>query len=251
MTAGDACGRASAGRSASAAGSGGWSAARSGGLEEQRRDDGPRCRCRLVVLGVRPVEQVPAVNEGRGPSAVEVDGLRGAERDEQPRQLGQLQAGVHPRATAVAADREQLVLADPQSAPRVAADGDVGVELRCAAREPLVVLIVVTTRPSRTRSGPACRSRRAGLSEARRAGRPGPSRQRARTRGAPRVRRSARARRPHRRRAPRRAAGTGRDEEARHDRLGVPPARTPVVEPAGFGEALHGDPVVRRGCRTR
>ena len=67
-----------------------------------------------------PVEQVPAVDERRRPAAVEVDRLRRPERDQQPRQLGQLEAGVDARAAAVAADGEQLVVADAERAARVA-----------------------------------------------------------------------------------------------------------------------------------
>ena len=70
----------------------------------------------------------------------------------------EVQPGVDARAAAVAADRQQLVLADAQRAARVAADGDVGVELRRAGGEALAILAV-------DQRAPVADEQRAGLDE--------------------------------------------------------------------------------------
>ena len=111
-------------------------------VKSERGDHRARLRRGLVDVRVRAVEEVAAVHERRGPAAVEVDRVAGAERDQQPGELRHVQARVDARATAVAAHRQQLVLAHAQRGARVAADGDVGVELRGAGREALGVRAV-------------------------------------------------------------------------------------------------------------
>jgi hypothetical protein len=91
----------------------------------------------LVDRAVRAVQQVAAVHKRRRTAAVEVDGVRRAEREQQPGELGEVEAGVDAGAASIAADREQLVLVDPERAARVPLGRDVGVELRCSRREAL------------------------------------------------------------------------------------------------------------------
>ena len=79
------------------------------------------------------------MHERRRAAAVEVDRLACAERDHQPSQLAQLEAGVDARSAPVATDREQLAVSHPEPATRVAPDADVRVELRRAGREALLV----------------------------------------------------------------------------------------------------------------
>src|SRR4051812_27225104 len=116
---------------------GAWRAGLRSRREHQGGDHRSRLRSRLILVGVRAVEQVAAMHERRRPAAVEVDRLPRAERDHQPRQLPELEPGVHARPAAVAADSDQLVIADTECAPRVAPYGDVGVELPGSRREPL------------------------------------------------------------------------------------------------------------------
>src|SRR3954468_14724185 len=85
---------------------------------------------------------MPAVDERRGAAAVEVDRLTRAEREKEACQLAEVEAGVDAGPAAVAADREELVVADAERAAGIAPDRDVGVELPRAAGEALAVVAV-------------------------------------------------------------------------------------------------------------
>jgi hypothetical protein len=94
------------------------------------------------------------MDEGCGAAPVEVDRLLGTEGDQQPGQLGQAQTAIDARPAPVAADREQLGVAQPQCATRVPAHGDVGVELAGRCGEPLPILPVHQGLSIRHEQGP-------------------------------------------------------------------------------------------------
>ena len=73
-------------------------------------------------------------------AAVEVDRALGAELDHHLGQLEHREPGVDAGAAPVAGDGDHVAGADPQRRARMAAVGDVGVELPRAAREALAVV---------------------------------------------------------------------------------------------------------------
>src|SRR4051794_8815428 len=91
---------------------------------------------------IRAIEQVPSVHECRRAATIEVDRVPRAERQHQPCEFAEFEAGVDPGATAVTADGQELPVADAERAPRMASEGDVGVELPGARREALAVTVV-------------------------------------------------------------------------------------------------------------
>ena len=189
------------------------------GLEDERAHDRTGLRCGLVLRRVRPVEEMPAVDERRRAAAVEVDRALGAELDHHLGQLAHREPVVDARASPVARDRDSDAVRDPEGGARVAAVRDVRVELPRAGGEPLeVALASKTTGPSRTSSGPACtRSPGGSAGAAARATRRDPAVRRRRRSRARRVRfddRLVRHRRGRRSTA-RRAAGTGRAGRSR------------------------------------
>src|SRR3954470_18497221 len=95
--------------------------ASAGRLEGERADYPARLRRRLIVRGVGPVEEMPAMDERRRTAAVEVDGALGAEVDHHLRELGHRQAGIDPRAPAVAGQGDDVLAADAQRRPRMPA----------------------------------------------------------------------------------------------------------------------------------
>lgn len=110
--------------------------------EEQGADHRARLGSGLVLVGVGAVKEVFAVHEGGRAATVEIDGFLGAERDHEPGQLAELEPAIDPRAAPVAAHREELGLADPERAARVAANRDVGIELRRARGKALPVFAI-------------------------------------------------------------------------------------------------------------
>lgn len=111
-------------------------------VEEQSRDHRARFGSWLVHRAVWAVQQVAPVHQGRRATAVQVDRVRGAERDQQAGKLSEVEAGVDAGAAPVAADREQLIVVDTESAARMALGRDVGVELPSACREALAIVVV-------------------------------------------------------------------------------------------------------------
>ena len=81
------------------------------------------------------------MDQGRGPAAVEIERVGRAERDQQPGELGEIEAGVDAGAAPVTADGEQLVPVDAERAARMPLGRDVGVELTGPRREPLAILV--------------------------------------------------------------------------------------------------------------
>ena len=111
-------------------------------IEDQSGHDRSGLRRRLVVIGVGAIQEVHAVHERGGSATIEVDRLLGPARDQQPRELRELEAAVDPGAASVAADRQELRLAETQRAARVATDRYVGVELGRTRGETLPILAV-------------------------------------------------------------------------------------------------------------
>ena len=111
-------------------------AARLAREEQQRRRDRAAARLRRLPIPERLVAQPPAADERRRAAAVQIDRGVAAEAHEHARELLERQARLALRA-AVARDRDQAAGREAQRRPRVAAVGDVGVELRLAGREAL------------------------------------------------------------------------------------------------------------------
>jgi hypothetical protein len=82
------------------------------------------------------------MNERRRAAAVEVDRILATEGDHEPRELSEVEAGVHPGPAAVAGDRKELRAGQPEGTARMALGGDIRVELRRARREALAVLAI-------------------------------------------------------------------------------------------------------------
>jgi hemolysin type calcium-binding protein len=82
------------------------------------------------------------VDQGRGATTVEIDGIHRTERDQQPGELDEVEAGVDTGATPIAAHGDQLTLADTERAARMPLGSDVGVELPSARREPFRIVVV-------------------------------------------------------------------------------------------------------------
>jgi hypothetical protein len=93
------------------------------------------------------VEQVAAVDECARAAAVEADRVMGAEAGDQVGELGEGEAGVDAGAAAVADERGQVLVGDGERGARVAAGGDVGVELVGASAEPPRGIEVAEWRP--------------------------------------------------------------------------------------------------------
>ena len=89
----------------------------------------------------------PPLTSDVEPPPSRLSASRAPERDHQRRELLEREARVVARA-AVAGDREQLPVGQPERGPRVAAVGDVGVELGLAGAEALDVVLAAEDRPA-------------------------------------------------------------------------------------------------------
>src|SRR5690242_2815258 len=83
-----------------------------------------------------------AVDQGRGTTAVEIDGVRRTERHQQPGELGEVETGVDAGPAPIAADGDQLMLVETERTARMPFGRDVGVELPRPRREPLGVVVI-------------------------------------------------------------------------------------------------------------
>src|SRR4051794_14914027 len=104
--------------------------------EDDRADDRASAQERDAVGVARPVVKRAAGDERSGGAAAEVDRALGPKVGHELGQFAERQAGVADRAP-VRDDREQAIAADADRRTRMAAGGDVAVELRAAGREAL------------------------------------------------------------------------------------------------------------------
>ena len=111
-------------------------AARLARQEQQRRRDRAPTRLRRLPVPERLVAQPPSGDQRGRAAAVQVDRGVAAEAHEHARELLERQARLALGA-AVAGDRDQAAGREAKRRSRVAAVGDVGVELRLAGREAL------------------------------------------------------------------------------------------------------------------
>src|SRR3954452_23873001 len=121
-------------------------------LEDDRAGDGPSAEQRNAVRVARAVVQPAARDERRRSAAREVDGGLPAHVGHQPGELAERQAGVANRAT-VGDHGDETIARDAERRARVAAVGDVAVELRGAGGEALRVarIRIARMRPARIR----------------------------------------------------------------------------------------------------
>ena len=160
------------------------------------------------------------MHERRRPAPVEVDRVARAEGQHQPREFAEFEAGVDAGAAAVAADGQELPVADAERAARMALEVMSESNCRSRPRSPRGHSSSTTTAPSRTSSGPACTRSPGGSAATLRAGRAAPRRPRGHHARADPRRRHRLVRHARAADGPRRAAGTGR---ARRTRPPSPP----------------------------
>jgi hypothetical protein len=102
------------------------------------RDSGPGWSTELYGR----FRQVSTMHQGRGRAAVQIDGVRCAEQEQQPGKLAKVEARVDAGAAPIAADGEQLILVDTGRAAWMALGRDVEIELPSARREALAIIAV-------------------------------------------------------------------------------------------------------------